>query len=84
MKYKKGDKRIVFKPDNIPPGICWPSMMDKYIGKEITIFSVIEGRYCAEGWMWKEEWLEDPFILLVEDLQEDKDGNIHGKNNSNR
>ena len=81
MKFKVGDLVTVFKPSDTPKlfaskGVGWNPHMDKFIGKEVTITNVDVERniyHCESGmdnscWSWKEEWLQDPFLKLVEEL----------------
>jgi len=72
MKYKVGDKVVIRKPkeiDNVE--VSWVKEMNKYVDKEYTIEKISEIYYKMEGirFLWKKEWLEDPFETLVRKLQ---------------
>ena len=69
-KMKVGDKVIIYKPLVInTDGAGWPSIMDKYIGKTVTIKRIGIFVYVKENeWSWEKEWLEDPVLRLINEV----------------
>ena len=73
MKFKVGDKVTVFKPVS-DEHLDWVSDMDNFIGKSFKIQGFHGDRYKIDGddgdwtWTWKEEWLEDPVLRLINEV----------------
>ena len=69
MIYKPGDEVIIIKPKAIPEGdILWEPEMDEYINKKMTIKKINRNHYIfkeMKEYGWREEWVEDPFLTLI-------------------